>query len=92
MTDLLQALHEGRIGLDEVVERFKARQWPRSQSPEPNSYDELSASASKDPDPYVAGSYDDVAAAYHQGQLTDDQYTTLISAIAESKRLEAESD
>jgi hypothetical protein len=48
----------------------------------------MAKSEMQDPDPYVPGSSDDVAAAYHRGQLTDDQYAVLISAIAESKSAE----
>jgi hypothetical protein len=85
VSDLLSGLHEGRISLDEVARRFRERHWPRRQPREPS---EMAAAELEDPDPYVPGSYDDVAAAYHRGHLTDDQYSVLIEAIAESKRAE----
>jgi hypothetical protein len=44
----------------------------------------------QDPGNYVPGSYDDVAAAYYSGRLSDDQYTILVKAIADSKKAEDE--
>jgi hypothetical protein len=37
-----------------------------------------------DPEPYVAGSFDDVSAAFHRGDLTGDEYRVLAEAAAES--------
>ncbi len=85
VSDLLDALHEGRIGLDDVAQRFRERQWPRRRAHEPA---DMAASELEDPDPYIPGSYDDVAAAFHRGRLTDTQYAVLSEAIAEAQRAE----
>jgi len=96
VTELLDALHEGSMSVDEVARQFRQRTWPRRPASEPNSYVEMAAAEMRDPDPYVPGSYDDVAAAYHSGRLSDADYAVLIEAIADSKRADdarrAESD
>lgn len=92
VAELIQALHDGKIELDEVARRFKERRWPQYPGSDPKNYTELAMSAAKDPEPYIAGSYDDVALAYHQGQLTDSQYTVLVDSIAESRRIHDEID
>lgn len=86
ITGLLDALYDGTMTVDEVARRFRERRWPRRQVAEPGSYLEMAAEELQDPQAYVPGSYDDVAAAYHRGRLSDADYTVLIEAIAESKR------
>jgi hypothetical protein len=86
--ELLDALYRGAIKLDDVAERFRQRRWPRRRRPQPATYLELAARELEDPDPFIPGSYDDVAAAYHIGRLTDSQYAVLVEAIAESERAE----
>jgi hypothetical protein len=88
ITDLITALREGSISLEEVASRFRERSWPRRRKPEPASYLEMAAAAQEDPEPYVPGSFDDVTAAYHRGDLSDDEYEVLARAMAESKRAE----
>lgn len=88
VTDLLNALHDGAMSLDEVAQRFRDRPWPRRAKPLPSTYLELAAAAQEDPDPYVPGSFDDVDAEYLQGRITDDQYEVLAEAMAESMRAE----
>ena len=92
VTDLLEALHDGTMTVEEVARRFRERTWPRRRRTPPTSYMEMAAAELQDPDPYIPGSYDDVAAAYHRGRLTDDQYGVLVEAIAESKRAEDAAD
>lgn len=89
VTELLDALYDGTITVDDVATRFRERAWPRKQVAEPGSYLEMAAAELQDPEPYVPGSYDDVAAAYHRGRLSDADYTLLIEAIADSKRARA---
>lgn len=84
--ELLDALHEGTISLDEVAERFKAYKWPRRQKSDPASYLDMIATELQDPDPYIPGSFDDVAAAYHQKKITRDQFRTLSEAVADAQR------
>lgn len=86
--DLLNALHEGSVSIEEVAQRFRERSWPRRQRETAQSYPEMATAAAHDPDPYIAGSYDDLATAYHQGRLSDAQYTVLVNAIVESKKIE----
>jgi hypothetical protein len=88
IADLITALQDGTLSLDEVAKRFRARSWPRRATPPPSSYLELAARAQDDPEPFVPSSFDDVDAAYHQGKLTDDQYDVLAQAMAESMRAE----
>jgi hypothetical protein len=84
--DLLDALHEGKMTLEDVAGEFKERIWPERRTPPPATYAELAADDLADPDPYIPGSYDDVVAAYDRGRLTTAQYTALADAIAESIR------
>jgi hypothetical protein len=86
--DLIESLREGRMSLDEVAQRFRERSWPRHRVSPQEDYLDLAARAQDDPDVYVAGSFDDVAAAHQDGRLSDDEYTVLSEAVAESKRAE----
>lgn len=86
--NLIEALRNGSMTLDEVAQRFRERSWPRRQTPPPASYLELAAAAQEDPEPYVPGSFDDVAAAHQDGRISDDEYEVLSEAVAESKRAE----
>jgi hypothetical protein len=88
VTELIAALQNGSLSLDEVAQRFRARTWPRTRKPVPASYAEMAAAAQDDPEPYVPGSFDELAAAYRRGQLTRPQYRTLAEAVAESLRAE----
>ena len=88
ITDLIAALHDGTMSLEEVAQQFRERSWPRNRKPEPQTYLELAAAAQQDPEPYVPGSFDDVVAAYDRGEISDDEYEVLSEAVAESKRAE----
>lgn len=88
VTELITALRNGSLSLDEVAQRFRERSWARTRKPEPASYLDMAAAALEDPEPYVPGSIDELAAAYHRGELTRAQYRTLAEAVAESLRAE----
>lgn len=88
VTELITAFREGSLSLDEVAQRFRERSWPRTKGPAPESYLEMAAAAQEDPEPYVPGSFDELAAAYRRGELTREQYRTLAEAVAESLRAE----
>jgi hypothetical protein len=90
VADLITALRDGSMSLDEVASRFRDRSWPRTKAPPPATYLEMAAAALEDPEPYKPGSFDQVAAAYRQGELTRDQYRVLAEAVAESFRAEEE--
>lgn len=85
VTDLMNALKSGRMTLGQVAENFRERSWPQRTSPLPTSYLELAAAAQQDPGPYEPNSFDDVAVAHQQGIITDEQYSLLAKAAAESK-------
>lgn len=87
VNDLLKALREGQMALDEVAEKFRQRKWPRRR-PRPATYAELAKAELEDPEPLVPGSFDDVALAYHRGELSDREYEALAAAMAEA--IEAE--
>jgi hypothetical protein len=88
VAELLDALHEGNMTLDEVADRFRKRSWPTRSSRRPRSFLEAAAADMEDPEPYIPGSYDDVVAAYDRGRLTDDQYAVLAEAITEAGQTE----
>ena len=88
VTDLIAALQDGSMSLDEVAQQFRERSWPRRRKPVPTTYLEMAAAAQEDPEPDVAGTFDDVDAAYERGDISDDQYDTLAKAMAEALRAE----
>lgn len=92
VTELIDALKRGSISLSEVAQRFRERSWPSTRGPKPETYLDRAAAAAADPDPLVPGSFDEVAAAYHRGDISIDDYRTLAEAAAESMRDEEERD
>jgi hypothetical protein len=90
VTELINALQEGKMSLDQVVERFRERSWPRRAGPPPATYLDLAAAAQKDPEPDVPGSFDEVTAAYDRGELNRTDYRILADAAADSMRAEDE--
>lgn len=88
VTELIKELRAGTMTLDEVAQRFRERKWPRRKRPAPASYAEMSARTMEDPEPYIPGSFDDVSAAFHRGDLSPEEYRVLSDAVAESKREE----
>ena len=86
VVDLLQALRDGAISLEDLAQRFRERTWPPTMPAPPASYLELAERALEDPRPDVPGSFDDVVAAYDRGELTRDQYRVLADAAADSIR------
>ena len=92
VTDLIVALRSGAMSLDEVAERFRLRDWPRTRSPTPASYRELAAAAQVDPGANVPGSIDDLTAAYDRGEITREQYRRLAHAVADAINAAARRD
>jgi hypothetical protein len=88
VTELIAALRNGSLSLEEVALRFRERTWPRTREPAPASYLEMAAAALEDPGPDIPGSFDEVTAAYDRGELTRPQYRALAEAVAESLRAE----
>jgi hypothetical protein len=91
VTELIGALQNGRMTLEEVADRFRERSWPRRDTEKANTYLDLATAAERDPGPYIEGSFDDVAAAFHRGALSDIQYEVLAQAMADSMRQEDQS-
>ena len=88
VNELLKELHDGTVTLADVASRFRERKWPRRARAQPANYMELAAAELVDPEPYVAGSFDAVTAAYPRGDLTSEEYGVLAEAMAASKRAE----
>jgi len=88
VTDLIDALRDGSMTLEQVAQRFRQRSWPRRTTPLPVTYLELAATGQQDPEPDIPGSVDEVTAAYDRGELDRLQYRTLAEAAAESMRAE----
>jgi hypothetical protein len=88
VSEMISALRDGTMTLDEVAQQFRERKWPRRRWKPPASYLEMAARAQQDPEPYMAGSFDDVTDAYDRGELSRDEYRVLSEAVAESKQAE----
>jgi hypothetical protein len=88
VSEMINALRDGTMTLDQVAQQFRERKWPRHRPKPPASYLEMAARAQEDPEPYDPESFDDVTAAYHRGELSDSEYDALAQAMAESKRAE----
>ena len=88
VTELIDALHEGRLTVDEVARQFRERTWPRRRRPLPETYMDAMSAEFDDPEIYVPGSFDDVIAAYGQRKITLDQLQVLSDAVAEAQRAE----
>lgn len=88
VNELLDGLHQGKLTLDEVAGKFRDRKWPRRRKDEAHSYLDMAVAELQDPDPYIPGSFDDVAAAYHQKKISRDQFRALSEAVADAQRAE----
>lgn len=92
VTELIDALKQGSISVNEVARRFRERAWSSTRGPKPETYLERAIAAEADPEPLVPGSFDEVAAAYHRGDISIDDYRTLAEAAADSMRTDHEPD
>lgn len=88
VVDLLNALHQGTMTVDEVAQRFRTRTWPRRRRPASDSYLDALAAEFQDPDPYIPESFDDVIAAYDQHKISREQLRILSEAVADAQRAE----
>lgn len=86
VTELINALGDGSMTLEQVAQHFRERTWPATNPGPPDSYIELAERALQDPRPDVPNSFDDVVAAYGRGQLNRAEFRVLAEAVAESKR------
>jgi hypothetical protein len=83
---LIASLRSGAMNLPDVAEEFRRRTWPRARRPEPQS--DLERAAQLDRGLPVAGSIDEVTAAYDRGEITAHEYDVLCEAVADSVRRE----
>ncbi len=90
VTEMIIALRDGTMTLEQVAQRFRERSWPRRPRQPHRTYLETAALAEQDPAPYIPGSFDDVIAAHQDGTITDAEYRVLSEAVAEAKRAEDE--
>lgn len=86
VNDLIRALRDGALTLDQVAQRFRSRPWPPARPQPPQTEAQRAARLLEDPEPRVPDSFDDVLAAYDRGELTREQYRVLAEAVAEAKR------
>jgi len=82
----LTALKDGSMSLEQVAREFRKHTWAPLRSTPTTTYEQLATAELADPEPYIPGSFDDVTTAYHQGELTDEQYDVLASAMTEALR------
>jgi hypothetical protein len=80
----IQEYAAGRIALAEVARWFAQRPWPQVPPAFPPEQ-EQAASAIDDPEPYLPGSFDDVARAYDLGLISDADYDVLAHAVHRSR-------
>jgi hypothetical protein len=90
IADLLRALQDGAIDLEEVAARFRSRRWRHTRAAQAGSFLEMATAAQADPEPYVPGSFEQVVVAYRRGELTRSQYRILADAVADSIRAEVQ--
>jgi len=90
VTELIVALRDGTMTLEQVAQQFRERSWPKTRAPQPTTFLDLAVAAERDPNPDIPGSFDEVTAAYDRGQLSRQQYRVLAEAAAESLRAEDE--
>lgn len=86
VTDLINSYKAGELTLDQLVQRFRVRQWPVIKPTPPSSYLEMAARAEEDPRPRVPDSFDDVKRAYSRGDLSREEYDVLSEAVREAAR------
>jgi hypothetical protein len=79
VTAMLASYRDGTLSLDDLSLEFRARRWPRVPDVCPPELERARA-AIDDPEPYVAGSFDDVVLAYDLGWLSGADYDILAAA------------
>ena len=83
VTDMIAAYRRGELTLDELAQRFRDRSWP-SRRLSPPTLEEAYKREVEDPDPIAEGSFDEVASAYLQGQISIQEYDVLARAAGET--------
>ena len=83
VTDMIAAYRRGELTLDELAQRFRDRTWP-SRRLSPSALHEAYKRETEDPEPISEGSFDEVAAAYLQGEISIEEYDVLARAAGET--------
>lgn len=83
VTDLIGAYRSGDLTLEELAQRFRQRTWP-PRRPAPKTAREGWQRELEDPEPIQPDSFDEVASAYVQGELSREDYQVLAHAAGES--------
>jgi hypothetical protein len=84
VTDMIAAYGRGELTLDELAQRFRDRTWPRRRQ-SPSDLQEAYKRETEDPEPIADGSFDEVAAAYLQGEISLKEYDILARAAGEKE-------
>ena len=83
VTDMIAAYGRGELTLDELAQRFRDRTWsPRRLSS--SGLQEAYKRETEDPEPIAEGSFDEVASAYIQGEISVEEYDILARAVGET--------
>lgn len=83
VTDMIAAYGRGELTLDELAQRFRDRSWP-SRRLSASGLEEAYKQETEDPEPITRGSFDEVASAYLQGEITVDEYELLARAAGDT--------
>lgn len=83
VTDMIAAYRRGTLSLDELAQRFRDRTWP-SRRLSPLALQEAYKRELQDPEPIAEGSFDEVASAYLQGEISSQEYDILARAAGEA--------
>lgn len=84
VTDMIAAYRRGELTLDELAQRFRDRSWP-SRRLSPPTLEEAYRRELQDPEPIADGSFDEVASAHLQGEISSQEYDILARAAGEAR-------
>ncbi len=83
VTDLIAAYGRGELTLAELAQCFRDRAWPPRRL-SPSALQEAYKREAEDPEPIAEGSFDEVAGAYLQGEISIEEYDILARAVGET--------
>jgi hypothetical protein len=83
VTDMIAAYGRGELTLDELAQRFRDRNWPPRRMSS-SGLQEAYKQETEDPGPIAEGSFDEVASAYLQGEISTDEYEILARAVGDA--------
>jgi hypothetical protein len=83
VTDMIAAYGRGELTLDELAQRFRDRAWPPRRLSS-SALQEAYKRETEDPEPIAEGSFDEVASAYLQREISIEEYDILARAVGET--------